>query len=57
MNSYINSIKERNFDKTIAHFVDSPEFTFFSEGKRQGYNEIVNQVRDLYRSISKYGGK
>jgi hypothetical protein len=57
MNSYINSIKERNFDKTIAHFMDSPEFMFFSEGKCQGYNEIVTQVRDLYQSISKYEGK
>ena len=58
MNSYVDAIKERNADKIISHFLDSPEFMFYADGKRQGYNELVAQVRnDFPGNVSKYDGK
>jgi hypothetical protein len=29
MNSYVDAIKERNADKIISHFLDSPEFMYY----------------------------
>ena len=58
MNSYVDAIKERNADKIISHYLDSPEFMFYADGKRQGYNELVARVRkDFPDNVSKYDGK
>jgi len=57
MNSYVGAIKERNADKIISHFLDSPEFMFYTDGNRQGYDELVAQVRrDFPNNVSKYEG-
>jgi uncharacterized protein (TIGR02246 family) len=57
MNSYIDALKERNAERITNYFLNSPEFVFYAEGKRQGYDDIVAQVRDLFPNLKSYESK
>jgi len=54
MNSYVDALKERNVEKVTGYFLRSPEFLFYAEGKRQSYDDIVAQVRELFPSLKSY---
>ena len=57
MNSYIDAIKELNAEKIISCYSSSPEFMFYADGKRQNYDELVDDVWDFFANIKKYKGK
>ncbi|MCX6142703.1 MAG: hypothetical protein NTZ35_05735 [Ignavibacteriales bacterium] len=54
MNSFNDALKERNVEKITGHLLNSPEFFFYVEGKRQGYDGTVAQVRELFANLKVY---
>jgi hypothetical protein len=56
MHSYIDAIRELNYDKTVAHFLNSPDFFFCSDGQISTYDNLLKQVSDLYKNLQRYQG-
>jgi hypothetical protein len=57
MNSLNDALKDRDVEKITGHLLNSPEFFFYLEGKRQGYDETVAQVRGLFGNLNVYESK
>jgi ketosteroid isomerase-like protein len=56
MHSYIDAIRELSYEKTVAHFLNSPDFFFCSDGQVSTYDDLLKQVRDLYSNLQRYQG-
>jgi hypothetical protein len=54
MNSLNDALKDRNVEKITGCLLNSPEFFFYIEGKRQGYDGTVAQVRKLFANLKVY---
>jgi hypothetical protein len=48
MNSYADAINEVNYEKTISHYQNSPEFFFYSDGAYYNYDALSSHFKTSF---------
>lgn len=55
MTDYENALLQSDFEGITKHYLDDPDFSFFTYGKFQSYDEMIGMLKDYFKNV-KYSG-